>query len=57
MANKEIQEIVNILRDGIKDKKDITTFKKCFNDIKEQQLYLCEKQIQEATQKYYTRNR
>lgn len=57
MTNKEIQEIVNILRDGIKDKKGIITFKKCFNDIKEQQLYLCKKQIQEATQKYYTRNR
>lgn len=57
MANKEIQEIFNILRDGIKNKKDIITFKKCFNNIKEQQLYLCEKQIQEATQKYYTRNR
>ena len=43
MANKEIQEIVDILRDGIKDKKDVITFKKCFNDVKEWQLYLCEK--------------
>lgn len=57
MTNKEIQEIFNILRNGIKDKSDIMPFKKCFNNIKEQQLYLCEKQIQEATQKYYTRNR
>lgn len=56
MTNKEIQEIVNILRDGIKNKKDNITFKKCFNNIKEQQLYLCEKQIQEATQKYYSVN-
>lgn len=57
MTNKEIQEIFNILRNSIKDKSDIMPFKKCFNNIEEQQLYLCEKQIQEATQKYYSINR